>query len=173
MTGTALNKQFIYPGNQCFGCGPDDAEGLRTEIFRDEARSHRLVGVYRPRATAAGFPGIVQGGVQFAALDCMAGWALIALRNDAVKDMPLTTSATMRFKKAARVGDELSLSAEIAREAEGKAPFLVRAAIREPHGEVLSECDYEYVLVSHEKFTRVAGIDRVPDHYLRHFGVVS
>ena len=173
MTGTPLNKQFIYPGNQCFGCGPDNAEGLRIEIHRDGDRTDRLVGIYRPRATAAGFPGIVHGGAQFTALDCMAGWAAFILRNDPLKGMPLTTTATMRFKKGARVADDLRLYAEIAREAEGKAPFLIKTGIVGPDGEVLSEADYEYVLVPQDKFKRVAGIDQLPDHYVRHFGAVA
>lgn len=173
MTGTALNEQFIYPGNQCFGCGPDNAEGLRIEIHRDGERTDRLVGIYRPRATAAGFPGIVHGGAQFTVLDCMAGWAAFILRNDTLKGMPLTTTATMRFKKGARVGDELRLYAEIAREAEGKTPFLIKTGIVGPDGESLSECDYEYVLVPQDKFKRVAGIAELPNHYVRHFGAVA
>jgi acyl-coenzyme A thioesterase PaaI-like protein len=171
MTGTPLNRQFIYPGNDCFGCGPDNAEGLRIEIFRDGDRTDRLVGVYRPRATNAGFPGIAHGGAQFTVLDCMAGWSVFMLRNDVIKGMPLTTTATMRFKKAARVGEELSLSAEIVKEADGKSPFAIKAAIRDTKGDVLSEADFDYVLVPQAKFQHVAGLDRLPEHYLRHFGV--
>ena len=180
MTGTPLNKQFIYPGNNCFGCGPDNAEGLQIEIHRDGDSKDRLVGIYRPRPSAAGFPGIVHGGAQFAALDCMAGWSVFILRNDSLKGMPLTTTATMRFKKGARVTDALTLHAEVAREAEGKSPFLVKTSIRDPQGEVLSEADYEYVLVPQEKCPhpdhrgqRVAGIAQLPDHYIRHFGSVA
>lgn len=151
MTGTALNRQFIYPGNMCFGCGPDNPEGLRIEIHRDGE-----------------------------ALDGMAGWVVFILHNDVVKGMPPTTQATMRFKKAARVSDELTLHAEVAREADGRTPFLVKAAIRDPQGEVPSEAEYEYVLVPHGKCPhpdhrgkRAAGIDALPDHYLRHFGAVA
>jgi acyl-coenzyme A thioesterase PaaI-like protein len=173
MTGTPLNKQFIYPGNMCFGCGPDNPEGLRIAIYRDGERTDRLVGTYRPRATAAGFPGIVHGGAQFTALDCMAGWAAFILRNDALKGMPLTTTATMRFKRGARVETELRLYAEIARESDGRAPFLIKTGIVDSAGEVLSEADYEYMLVPQDKFKRVAGIEELPDHYVRHFGSVA
>jgi acyl-coenzyme A thioesterase PaaI-like protein len=164
-----LNRQFIYPGNTCFGCGPDNPEGLRIEIHRDGERTDRLVGLYRPRATAAGFPGIAHGGVQFTALDCMAGWVMFVLRN-AEGGMPLTTSAAIRFRKAARADRDLALSAEVVRERSGADPFLVHCEIRSAEGEILSEADYGYVLVPREKFQRVAGIERLPDHYLRHFG---
>lgn len=162
MTGTPLNRQYIYPGNDCFGCGPDNPQGLRIEIHRDGDRTDRLVGVFRPRPTAAGFPGVAHGGAQFAALDCM----------------PLTTTAAMRFEKAARVAEELALSAEIVKEAEGKAPFTVKTAIRDAKGEILSEADFDYVLVPQGKCPppdhrgqHVAGLDRLPQHYVRHFGV--
>lgn len=115
MSGTPLNRQFIYPGNHCFGCGPDNPEGLRIEIHRDGDRTDRLVGLYRPRPTAAGFPGIV-------------------------------------------------------READGKVPFLIKTGITAPDGEVLSEADYEYVRVPQDKFKRVAGLEQLPDHYIRHSG---
>ena len=52
---TALNEELLK-GNLCFGCGPDNPEGLRIRIFRDGTRTDRLVGIYRPRETAGGFP---------------------------------------------------------------------------------------------------------------------
>lgn len=93
-----LNHHVIYPGNACFGCGPNNPEGLRIEIHRDYGRTDRLLGFYRPRETASGFPGIAHGGVQFTALDCMAGWAVFVLRNPE-REMPLTTAATIRFRR--------------------------------------------------------------------------
>ena len=89
------------------------------------------------------------------------------------RKMGLTGSATatMRLEKAARVGDALALSADIVKEAEGKSPFTIKTAIRDASGEVLSEADFDYVLVPQAKFRHVAGLDRLPEHYVRHFGV--
>jgi len=103
----ALNEELLK-GNTCFGCGPDNPDGLRIRIFRDPDNANRLVGTYRPRATQTGFPEIVHGGLQFTALDCMAGWTVLILRQPG-KMMPLTKSATTRFLKPACVGGELAL----------------------------------------------------------------
>src|SRR5262245_53816688 len=115
MAATALNEELLK-GNTCFGCAPDNPDGLRIRIFRVEGHTDRLAGTYFPRETAGGFPQIVHGGLQFTALDCMAGWTVFLLRSPG-KMIPLTKSASTRFLRPARLGAELALSAEIAREA--------------------------------------------------------
>src|SRR5262245_2873131 len=138
----ALNEELLK-GNTCFGCGPDNPEGLRIRIFRDGARTDRLVGVYRPRETMGGFPQIVHGGLQFTALDCMAGWTMLVLRNPG-KMIPLTKSATTRFHRPARLGGELALSSDVAREAAApRDPLLIHTEIRDAEGTLLTEVDFE------------------------------
>lgn len=168
----ALNEELLK-GNTCFGCGPDNPHGLRICIYRDPANDRRLTGIYRPRDTQAGFPRIVHGGLQFTALDCMAGWTVFVLRN-AGRMMPLTKSATTRFLKPAVVDAELALSAEVLREpASPRAPMLIRGEIRDGAGVVLTEIDFEYVLVPQERFMKAVGLDAMPDSYRRHFGEIS
>src|SRR5688500_18177191 len=124
MTGPALNEELLQ-GNTCFGCGPANPDGLHIRIFRDCDNPNRLVGRFTPRPTAGGFPHIVHGGLQFTVLDCMAGWVMLVLRSPG-RSMPLTVSATTRFQRAARLGEEFSLSAEVVREAAGpKEPLLI------------------------------------------------
>ena len=168
----ALNEELLK-GNNCFGCGPDNAEGLRIRIFRDAANAHRLVGTWRPRANQIGFPEIAHGGLQFTALDCMAGWAVFILRQPG-KMMPLTKSAATRFLKPAVVGVELALSAEVVREAATpRDPMLIRADIRDAAGVVLTEVDFEYVLLPQERFMKAVGLAAMPDSYRRHFGEMA
>ena len=168
---TALNEELLK-GNTCFGCGPDNPEGLRIRIFRDGARTDRLVGVYSPRQTAAGFPQIVHGGLQFTALDCMAGWAVFILRSPG-KMMPLTKGASTRFLRPARLGTPLVLSAEMVRDGPSlRDPLLIHAEIRDDAGMVLTEIDFEYVLMPQERFMKAAAIDVMPDSYRRHFGEI-
>jgi len=165
----ALNEQLLK-GNTCFGCGPDNAQGLQIRIFRDGTRTDRLVGAYRPREFAAGYPQIVHGGLQFTALDCMAGWTVFILRSPG-RMIPLTKSATTRFHRAARLGTELALSAEVAREAASpREPLLIHTEIRDPGGVLLTEIDFEYVIVPLDRFMKAAGIETMPDNYRRHFG---
>jgi len=166
---SALNEELLK-GNTCFGCGPDNPDGLRIRIFRDPGNSSRLVGTYRPRATQTGFPQIVHGGLQFTALDCMAAWTVLILRQPG-KLMPLTKSATTRFLAPACVGAEFALSAEVIGEAASpREPLLIRCAIRDTAGAVLTEVDFEYVLLPQERFLKAVGLNTMPDTYRRHFG---
>ena len=168
---TPLNEELLQ-GNTCFGCGPDNPEGLQIRIYRDGGRADRLTGVFRPRNTAAGFPQIVHGGLQFTVLDCMAGWAVFILRNPG-KMMPLTTSATTRFQRPARVGTVLALSAEITREAPSpREPLLIHTEIRDDAGVLLTEVDFEYVVLPVERFMKAAALEVMPDTYRRHFGEI-
>lgn len=165
----ALNEEFLK-GNSCFGCGPDNPDGLRIRIFRDGQSASRLVGTYRPRETQIGFPQIVHGGLQFTALDCMAAWTVLILRQPG-NLMPITKSATTRFLKPACFGIELSLSSEVIREAtQSREPLLIRGAIRDPAGEILTEIDFEYLLLPQQRFLQAIGLEAMPDSYRRHFG---
>lgn len=169
MAELALNEQFLR-GNTCFGCGLENPEGLRIRIYRDGEKANRLVGTFHPRPTSTGFPNIVHGGAQFTVLDCMAGWVMFILRNPG-RSVPLTTSATMRFKRAAVLGEELRLSAEVVREpASPREPVGIRAEIRNGAGELLSEADFEYVMLPEEKFKKLVNIEALPEGYRRHFG---
>jgi hypothetical protein len=164
----ALNEELLK-GNTCFGCGPDNPDGLRIRIFRDPGSANRLVGTYRPRATQTGFPQIVHGGLQFTALDCMAAWTVLILRQPG-KMMPITKSAATRFLTPATLGAELALSAEVIGEAAPREPLLIRCAIRDPAGVVLTEIDFEYLLLPLERFMKAVGLNAMPEHFRRYFG---
>jgi len=168
----ALNEELLK-GNTCFGCGPNNPDGLRIRIFRDPASMSRLLGTYRPRQTQTGFPQIVHGGLQFTALDCMAGWAVLILRQPG-KMMPLTKSATTRYLKPACLGADLALSAEVIREGtSSREPLLIRCDIRDAAGVVLTEIDFEYILLPQERFMKAVGLDAMPDSYRRHFDTIE
>lgn len=165
----ALNEELLK-GNSCFGCSPDNPDGLRIRIFRDPGSASRLVGTYRPRVTQIGFPQIVHGGLQFTALDCMAAWTVLILRQPG-RMMPITKSAATRFLKPATLGTELALSSEVIREAASpRDPLLIRGAIRDAAGVVLTEIDFEYLLLPQERFMKATGLEAMPDSYRRHFG---
>jgi len=165
----ALNEELLK-GNTCFGCGPDNPDGLRIRIFRDPANASRLVGTWRTRDTLAGFPQIVHGGLQFTALDCLAGWVMFVLRQPG-RMMPLTKNAATQFLKPARLGLEFSLSAEVVREASSpRDSYAIRGELRDPEGLLLTQVDFDYVLVPQTMFMKAVGLDRMPDTYRRHFG---
>ena len=165
----ALNEELLK-GNNCFGCGPGNPDGLRIRIFRDPANANRLVGTWRTRETLGGFPEIVHGGLQFTALDCMAGWVMFVLRQPG-RMMPLTKNAATQFLRPARLGIELALSAEVIRDARSLLEsYLIRGELRDPEGVLLTQVDFDYVLVQEGTFMKAVGLEAMPDTYRRHFG---
>lgn len=169
MESQALNEQFLQ-GNTCFGCGLDNPDGLRIRVYGDVDSETSLTGAFDPRVTMGGFPQIVHGGLQFTALDCMAGWCCL-MHAKRQPLMPLTKSASMRFLRPARLGMHLSLRARIVGErATPKDPLKIQSSIVDADGNTLSEADFEYVLLPKERFKKAVGIDALPDSYRRHFG---
>lgn len=164
MHDLALNEQLL-DGNTCFGCGPNNPDGLRIRVFRDGDNPNRLIGRFSPRPTATGFPYIVHGGLQFTALDCMAGWVMLVLRSRGAT-IPLTVSAEMRFQRAAKVGEELHLSAEAKAEPSGpREPTLIHTELRSAAGDLYSDAVFNYVAVPEASFRRLVGIEALPEHY--------
>lgn len=174
--GTPINSEMLA-GNTCFGCSLTNPEGLQIRIYRDGERMDRLLGTYTPRVTHSGFPQIVHGGLQFSALDCMAGWIVFGLRG-AERKMPLTQSAQIRFRRPARIDQPLSLSSEIVSTEliedgpKTKELLQIHTEIRDLDDELLSIADFEYVAIPEARFRKVVGIDELPETYRKHFGDV-
>jgi hypothetical protein len=72
----------------------------------------------------------------------------------------------MRFQRAAKVGEELFLSAEVKSESAGpRAPTLIHTELRSESGELYSHADFNYVVVPEASFRRLVGIESLPEHY--------
>ena len=66
----------------CFGCAPDNHEGLRMEFFKD---GDEVVSEWTPNPHFQGYVNILHGGIQAALADEIAYWAvLVKLRCAAV-----------------------------------------------------------------------------------------
>lgn len=162
-----LNEELMV-GHDCFGCGLGNPHGLQIHVFRDGDRTDRLVGKFEPRAEQIGFPNIVHGGIQFTALDCMAGWAMLMLRGKPY-EMPLTASSTMSFYKPVTLGRLYDLSMEITKEPETpRDAFGLVGQFKDASGQLLSEATFDYVLLPAERFEQAVGIDALPESY-EHF----
>jgi acyl-coenzyme A thioesterase PaaI-like protein len=62
--------QDLIPGIHCFGCGPDNPEGLRIKSYW--ADENTAVCRFSPRPNHIGPPGIVNGGIIATVIDCHA-----------------------------------------------------------------------------------------------------
>ena len=70
MTELCLQERYA-PANACFGCGPANALGLRIRSF---PAGDRVVAEWQPQPQHEAFPGVLNGGIIGALLDCHCNW---------------------------------------------------------------------------------------------------
>jgi len=91
--------QEIYsPASICFGCGPANTQGLRIRSFARPDGS--LVATWRPQSHHAAFPGVLNGGIIGALLDCHCNWAATwhLMQRDGLAHPPCTVTASYSIK---------------------------------------------------------------------------
>ena len=69
--GQSLQERYA-PASTCFGCGPANAKGLRIRSF---VEGDEVVAEWRPEPHHEAFPGVLNGGIVGALLDCHSNWA--------------------------------------------------------------------------------------------------
>lgn len=67
---TGVQRQYA-PNSICFGCGPANAKGLRIDSRKE---GDALVCDWTPEPHHAAFPGVMNGGIVGALLDCHSNW---------------------------------------------------------------------------------------------------
>ena len=96
MTGPSLQEQYA-PQSICFGCGPANDKGLRIRSFLDGGE---VVMDWTPAPHHQAFPGMVNGGIIGALLDCHMNWTAahhLMVRSVADKP-PVTVTAEFAVK---------------------------------------------------------------------------
>jgi acyl-coenzyme A thioesterase PaaI-like protein len=69
-TDPSLQERFA-PNTRCFGCGPANPQGLRIRSFPE---GEVVVATWSPAPHHAAFPGVLNGGIIGALLDCHCNW---------------------------------------------------------------------------------------------------
>lgn len=70
MNALSLQETFS-PRGICFGCGPANEKGLRIRSF---VRGNEVVATWRAQSHHQAFPGMLNGGIIGALLDCHCNW---------------------------------------------------------------------------------------------------
>jgi len=107
--GERLDGTIFGPRNNCFACGPNHPEGFRLTFAVD---GDEVVTRFVPRASHAGAPTIMHGGLVTTVADEVGCWALIALRGK----FGFTGTMTSRFARPVRVERETVGRARITKE---------------------------------------------------------
>ena len=142
------------PHNRCFGCGPANDKGLRIKSFPE---GDGCVAEFRPEAHHEAFPGVLNGGIVGAILDCHSNWAaaFTLMRTSGAATPPCTVTADFHvtLKRPTPMDAVLKLRARPVEQSEGRV--VVEATI-EANGKITSTCRGTFVAVKegHPAFHR-------------------
>ena len=144
MTGPSVQERFA-PKNQCFGCGPANEQGLRIRSFEE---GDELVCDFVPAPHHRAFPGVVNGGICGALLDCHSNWtaAMHLMRASGSEAPPCTVTADFHvtLKRPTPLGETLHLRGKVVESSEDRA--VVEATITAA-GKVTATCRGTFVAV--------------------------
>jgi acyl-coenzyme A thioesterase PaaI-like protein len=90
-------QELYAPGSACFGCGPANERGLHVRSFPE---GEGVVGEWRPEPQYEAFPGVLNGGIVGALLDCHSNWAASyhLMRRAGAERPPCTVTADYAIK---------------------------------------------------------------------------
>jgi len=90
-------QERYSPNCPCFGCGPANAQGLHIRSF---PQGDEVVADWTPAAHHEAFPGMLNGGIIGALLDCHSNWAAAyhLMRQAGADAPPCTVTADYAVK---------------------------------------------------------------------------
>ena len=120
---TELSLQQRYsPRSICFGCGPANEKGLHINSF---AEGDDVVAVWHASPEHQAFPGMLNGGIIGALLDCHSNWtaAYFLMKRDG-KDQPdctVTADFHVKLKRPTPFDAPIHLKARVVESSEDRA----------------------------------------------------
>ena len=149
----ALQDQYASH-NECFGCGPANEKGLRikSHVVGDE-----VLAEFTPEPHHIAFPGVVNGGIIGAILDChcnwTAAWHLMVKHGQPSPPCTVTADYTIKLKRPTPLGVPLKLKAKVAEATDDRA--IIEATL-EADGKITATCRGTFVAVKegHPAFHR-------------------
>lgn len=140
----ALQERYS-PASICFGCGPANERGLHVRSF---VEGDEVVATWRPEPHHQAFPGMLNGGIVGALLDCHSNWAAahhLMVRAGADKP-PCTVTAdyAIKLKRPTPVDGPVHLRARVVESSDDRA---VIEATLSAGGVVTATCRGTFVAV--------------------------
>ena len=139
----ALQDQYA-PNNQCFGCGPANEKGLR---IKSRVEGDVVVAEFMPEPHHIAFPGVVNGGIIGAVLDChsnwTAAWHLMVKHGQPIPPCTVTAEYAIKLKRPTPLVP-LRLRAHVAESGEDRA--IIEATL-EAEGKITATCRGIFVAV--------------------------
>ena len=139
-------QQTFAPTSICFGCGPANEKGLHIASFLDEETGD-VVAIFTPEAHHAAFPGMLNGGIIGALLDCHSNWTAAhhLMKTGALAEPPCTVTSDFHVKlKRPTPLVVVKLRARVASSASDRATI---EAELEAGGKITATCTGTFVAV--------------------------
>jgi acyl-coenzyme A thioesterase PaaI-like protein len=141
----SLQKKYA-PKSICFGCGPNNPDGLHVESY--PAEEGMVEATFQPLEKHQAFPGVVNGGIIGAILDCHSNWtaSYLLMKASGSEAPPCTVTADFHVKLRAPtpLDCELQLKAYALEIKEDRVK--VKAELS-AHGRVTATCEGTFVAV--------------------------
>lgn len=141
----SLQEQYA-PKTQCFGCGPANPKGLRVRSVVD---GDKVVAEWMPEPHHAAFPGVLNGGIIGALLDCHSNWTACyhIMKKTGADTPPCTVTADYAIKllRPTPTDKPIKLRAWVEEVTEKKAR--IAAELLSADGEICATCTGTFVAV--------------------------
>ena len=115
-------QELHAPNSICFGCGPANQEGLQIRSFRSDKGLEMR---FNPSSAHQAFPGMINGGIIGALMDCHGNWtAAIAIMDKSGDSEPpctVTANYSIKLRRPTPFGDELHVTGEVIELADDRA----------------------------------------------------
>lgn len=138
-------QEKYAPHNACFGCGPANEKGLK---IRSIVQGETVVAEWRAEAHHEAFPGVLNGGIIGALLDCHSNWtaAWHLMKTAGVETPPCTVTAdyAIRLSRPTPTDGVITLSAHVV---EATADRAVVEATLSAGGKICASCRGTFVAV--------------------------
>ena len=115
-------QEKYSPASICFGCGPANEKGLHIRSFPD---GDEVVATWHAEPHHQAFPGMLNGGIVGALLDCHSNWtaAYFLMKRDGLDQAPCTVTAEFHVKllRPTPVDGPIELRAHVIESSEDRA----------------------------------------------------
>lgn len=139
-----LQEQYA-PRNACFGCGPANKQGLQLKSF---VENDSVIAKWSPEKYHEAFPGVLNGGIIGALLDChsnwTAAWKIMQERNEEHPPCTVTADYAIKLLRPTPTYGAVELLAKPEWVTDKKAKILAELTYQ---GKICATCEGTFVAV--------------------------
>ena len=133
------------PQTKCFGCGPSNEKGLRIKSFPE---GDGCVAEFRPEPHHEAFPGVLNGGIIGALLDCHSNWTACwaLMRASGAEKPPVTVTADFHvvLKRPTPLDTALKIRGKVVEQKQDRC--VIESSI-EANGKITATCTGTFIAV--------------------------